>query len=195
MKLTKIDVAEAHIRAAVRLFFACEHPAPVYSLTCAAREILMTIGEKLGIVTLLHEYAADHGISLKEAIRRASPFANFMKHADRDPDAVLEGFEDDEIDPFLLIACKDFHKISGGMPVEAQVFEAWWHAAHTEKLSEAPRAMRELARLSIRVFPIGFRSATRDEKKRIGLARLLKAQDDPALRQKIRRVVELPEKR
>lgn len=194
MKLTKIDVAEAHIRAAVRLFFACEHPVPVYSLTCAARETLTTIGEKTGVVTLLHEYAADHGVSLKEAIRSASPFANFLKHADRDPDAVLEGFEDDEIDPFLLIACWDFHKITGGMPIEAQVFEAWWYAAHTEKLSEAPRAIRELARLSLRVFPIGFRSATRDEKKRRGLACLVKVRDDPALRMKIKRVVELPKK-
>ena len=195
MKLTKIDVAEAHIRAAVRLFFACEHPAPVYSLTCAAREILTTVGEKLGVLTLLHEYAADHGVSLKEAIRQANIFANFMKHADRDPDAVLEGFEDDEIDPFLLIACKDFGEITGGMPIEAQVFEAWWYAAHIEKLSDAPRAMRELAKLSIPVFPIGFRSATRDAKKRMGLACLLKAQDDPALQMEIKRVVELPKKR
>jgi hypothetical protein len=34
--LTKIDVAEAHIRAAVRLFFEGENPAPVYALANAA---------------------------------------------------------------------------------------------------------------------------------------------------------------
>ena len=47
MKLTKIDVAEAQIRAAVRLFFEGGHPVPVYTLANAAREIVATIGEQI----------------------------------------------------------------------------------------------------------------------------------------------------
>jgi len=192
MKLTKIDVAEAHIRAAVRLFFEDEHPAPVYLLTCAAREILTTIGDKLGVDTLLHGYATDKGISIREAAGRASKFVNFMKHADRDPDAVLDGFEDDEIDPFLMIACKDFVEITGGLPIEGQVFEAWWYAAHIEKVSDRPREMRERVKLCIKAFPYGFRSATRETKKQMELAMLLKVRDDPALQMEIKRIIEIP---
>jgi hypothetical protein len=45
IELTKIDVAEAHIRTAVRLFFEGCHPVPVYTLANAAREILTSIGK------------------------------------------------------------------------------------------------------------------------------------------------------
>jgi hypothetical protein len=40
MKLTKIDVAEAQICAAVRMFFGGGHPVPIYTLANAARERL-----------------------------------------------------------------------------------------------------------------------------------------------------------
>jgi hypothetical protein len=40
IKVTKIDVAKAHIRVAVQLFFEGEHLVPVYTLASAAREIV-----------------------------------------------------------------------------------------------------------------------------------------------------------
>ena len=57
LRLNKIDVAEAHIVAAVKLFFENGHPASVYTLASAAREILTTLGIKQGIETLLHQMA------------------------------------------------------------------------------------------------------------------------------------------
>src|ERR1700730_95189 len=63
---TKIDVAEAHIRTAVRLFFEDAHPVPVHTLACAAREILAALGEKLGIDTILHEAARLTGCRAQE---------------------------------------------------------------------------------------------------------------------------------
>jgi hypothetical protein len=53
VKLTKIDVAEAHLITAVRAHFRDEHPASVYLLAASAREILTTIGEKTGTRTML----------------------------------------------------------------------------------------------------------------------------------------------
>lgn|ERR1017187_2872019 len=50
--LTKIDVAAAHIRTAVRLFFEDSHPVPIYTLASAAREMLTFIGEKTGVETI-----------------------------------------------------------------------------------------------------------------------------------------------
>jgi len=52
MKLTKIDVAEAQIRAAVWMYFRGEHPVPVYTLANAAREIVPTNGEQVDIETV-----------------------------------------------------------------------------------------------------------------------------------------------
>ncbi len=53
LRLNKIDVAEAHIVSAVKLFFENGHPASVYTLASAAREILTTLGDKQGVETLL----------------------------------------------------------------------------------------------------------------------------------------------
>ena len=61
MKLTKIDAAEAHLITAVRCHFAGEHLASIYLLTASAREILTTIGGKMGIRTMLHGIAEATG--------------------------------------------------------------------------------------------------------------------------------------
>jgi hypothetical protein len=65
MKLTKIDVAEAHLITAVRLLFRGEHPASIYLLAASAREILTTIGEKSGRRTMLSRLAESTGKPLK----------------------------------------------------------------------------------------------------------------------------------
>jgi hypothetical protein len=44
VKLSKIDIADTPLRAAIRMFF---EDVPVHTLAGAAREILSTLGEKL----------------------------------------------------------------------------------------------------------------------------------------------------
>jgi hypothetical protein len=107
LELTKIDVAEAQIRTAVRLFFEEGHPVPVYLLASSAREILTTIGIKVGVETVLQELAEAHGVGLKEAIESSHRWANFFKHADRDATARIT-FKETEIDSVLFTACNDF---------------------------------------------------------------------------------------
>jgi hypothetical protein len=190
---TKIDVAEAHIRTAVRLFFEDAHPVPVHTLACAAREILTALGEKLGIDTILHEAARLTGTSVRDVKGKAHTFANFMKHADRDPTATLEGFSDADNGPVLFFACHDFGRVTGGMPVEAQVFEAWFFATTVKRVSDGGVRWQRLVKDSIKLFP-RVRSVPRAEKKQIGARVLARAMNDPALRMEFKRTVELPAK-
>src|SRR5258708_6675704 len=46
----------------------------------------------------------------------------FFKHARTDPDGVLEGFEEDEAQAVLYIACEDFYRLCGGDPIELKAF-------------------------------------------------------------------------
>jgi hypothetical protein len=57
MKLSKIDISEAQVCAAIHMFFDDAHPAPVHTLAAAAREILSTLGHKLRKKTLLDDLA------------------------------------------------------------------------------------------------------------------------------------------
>jgi hypothetical protein len=191
MRLTKIDVAEAHLVTAVRSLFRGEHPASVYLLAASAREILTTIGSKTGVRTVLHGASQNTGKKMGRLVEAAHEYANFFKHADKDPAAVLEGFSDADVDAVLFIACHDFLRIAKGQPVELQVFEAWWLATAHARVSEAPLRSQKVIRRCIQKFP-GIRAADRRKRQGIGLAALEKAYLDPNLIMEIEREVKLP---
>ena len=189
LRLNKIDVAEAHIVTAVKLFFENGNPVSIYLLASAAREILTTLGDKTGVKTLLHDMSGWKGEPLKETISKAHGFAKFFKNANSDTTAILE-FPEDEVDGILFIACHDFGRITGGMPVHAQVYELFFLAQSYKHVSKLSLRKQRIARNIIKAFP-GVRSAGRLEKKRIGLAVLEKALTDPGLQMEINREIKL----
>jgi hypothetical protein len=191
LKLTKIDVAEAHLVTAVRSHFRGEHPASVYLLAASAREILTTLGEKTGQRTVLAGLAETTGTPLNKLIALAHEFAGFFKHADRNPTAVLEDFSEQDVEVVLQVACHDFFRIAKGLPIELQVYEAWYYARAYDKVSDAPFRLQRIIRNCIQRFP-GIRSASHAEQKRIGLEQLEKVRLDPRLRMEILREVVLP---
>jgi hypothetical protein len=191
-ELTKIDVAEALIRAAVRLFFEGGHPVPIYALASSAREILTTVGEKTGVETILHSLAKRQGTPVKKLIDQAHEYARFFKHADRDPAAKIT-FSETEVDPVLVLACHDFGRVTGGMPIEAQVFEAWIYTLAWQRILDAPLRKQRVLKLAIKEFP-GVRTADRKRQKQIGLETLKRAERDPSLRMQIEREIKLATK-
>jgi hypothetical protein len=192
MKLSKIDVAEAQIQAAVRMFFEGQHPVPIFTLANAAREIVATIGEQTEVRTVQSDLAEQRGVPINELVKPLSRIANFFKHADRDADAYLE-FDEDDLEVVLQLACHDFGRVAGGMPLEAQIYEVWVTAIAFPSISKAPLRKRELLRRAIKYFP-GIRSADRAGRKRIGLTVLNQAMTDPGLRMRFKREVVLPRK-
>ena len=112
MKLSKIDVAEAQIRAAVRMFFEGQHPVPIFTLANAAREIVASIGEQTDVQTVQSDLAEQRGVPFKKFVQPLSRIANFFKHADRDADAYLE-FNEDDLEVVLQLACHDFGRVTG----------------------------------------------------------------------------------
>jgi hypothetical protein len=155
LKLTKIDIAEAQIKTAVRMFFEGGHPVPAYTLANAAREIVAKIGELIGVETAHRKVEAKHGKALEKQIVR---IANFFKHADRDPRATIE-LNEDYLELALDLACNDFARVTGGMPVEAQVYEAWINAVAFENISDVPLRNRHLIKNAVKLFP-GVREAS-----------------------------------
>jgi hypothetical protein len=190
MKLTKIDVAEANLSAAISLFFADAHPVPVHTLAAAAREVLSVLGEKLEADIFLKTLAENRDVSPQEYLSKATKPYNFMKHAHRDPTDVLE-FADEANDFMLFWACRDFVSVATGLPVEAQVFDAWFFATQVKRVSSGGLRWQESVRACIKLFP-RIRSASRPEKKQIALQVLSKAQKNPALRMQIERTIKLP---
>jgi hypothetical protein len=129
MTITKLDVAEREIVSAIQLLFDGGDPIPVYALAAAAREITTSLCEKRGVHSLVDAIQEDHPqMTRKQIHREASKHAAFFKHADRDPDGVIDSFDPAEADAVLWVACSDFGRRCGGKPVEADVFELWFYA-------------------------------------------------------------------
>jgi hypothetical protein len=194
MKLTKIDVAEAHICGAVRMFFEAAHPAPIFMIANAAREIVEQIGSHTDVTTAQEELARDRSLTVDDMLRPLKTVANFLKHADRDPTATID-IDDNNVEVVLQLACHDFGRVAGGMPIEAQIFEAWVYAVAFNDIAKAPLNRQKDIRHAISGFP-GIRSAPdRAAQKKIGLEVLTSAERDPLLRMKISREVVLPARR
>ena len=141
MHLTKVDVARQQLVTAIRLFFAREDAVSIYSLASNAWEV---IDELCRLATVESESLRTRShIDRSKDLKRDyinSPYRNFFKHADRDPDAVLSGFTERSPEAVLFLACEDYIRLNRASPVEVQVFQFWFIAMYPEKLSEGSSA-------------------------------------------------------
>jgi hypothetical protein len=107
MSITKLDVAEREIVAAVRLLFDGGDCVPVYVLAAAAREITTTLCEKRRIRSMFD--GLDDAFPEKTRTQMYNwvhAHAGFFKHARTDPNGVLEGFEEDEAKPSYTLPAR-----------------------------------------------------------------------------------------
>jgi len=128
----------------------------------------------------LLEYVSSGSLKVPAPVVVADPFAHpdTFKHADTDPDEVLKDFSDDLNDHVLIGATMDFGTLTSTKPMEIQVFQLWYFAAHPEKAARPDfDAIMEAAD---RQFP-GIASMDRKNKKRAGLRVLMAAMRDPEL--------------
>lgn len=153
MRLTKVDVAKAHIESAVDLCFNAGNPASVYLLAASAREILTTLGGLKNKRTMLHGISETTGATLKDLIAAAHKHANFFKHAVKDPEAVLDDFDVSHADDVLMIACADYARVSDQHFPHAIVYARWWLAINTETVSELPLRSQDDVRWILQQFP------------------------------------------
>ena len=91
----------------------------------------------------------------------------------------------------LEFACNDFARVAGGMPIEAQVYEAWVNAVTFKDFSDVPAHNQHLIlrAIGLGLFPRVREVSTRPEQKAIGLQVMKRALCDPSLEMKINRVV------
>jgi hypothetical protein len=161
-------------------------------LANAAREIVEHIGGHTEVTTVQEELATDRGLTIDGMLRPLKNIANFLKHADRDPTATIE-IEENDVIMVLQLACHDFGRTAGGMPIEAQVYEAWATTIAIRRVSDVPLRKQKLIRKAIAHFP-GIRSAGPAERRAIGLKVLNRTLQDPSLEMAISREVILPTK-
>jgi hypothetical protein len=90
LKIGKMEAARRQARAAVEMWFAGGDPVAIHTLVAAAHEILYDLCKSRGLNDQLFDSPAIKPGYRKRWTTILRTYPNFFKHADRDPDDVLE---------------------------------------------------------------------------------------------------------
>lgn len=134
--ITKEDAARRQLVTSIRLFFENRDLISIHTLAQCAFMVLDNVCEKRGFSRFIEHMVEVNPSSNEEQIYKlAATYRNFFKHADRDPDTFLQDFDDDCNDHILIIAVEDLARLTGKLPVEAQVFQLWYFSVYRERLN------------------------------------------------------------
>jgi len=178
MQITKLEAARRQLVIAIRLFFEDTDSVSVYALGHAAWEVLDALCRHRDLTRFRGEMAVANALSEAEIKRIANYGRNFFKHADTDPDALLDDFSDDRNDHVLLAATLDYGMLASTKPMEVQVFQFWYFAAHPDKALRP--AMDQIIEAGQKYFP-GIDKLTRKHQKEAVLRFCVAARRDPEL--------------
>lgn len=133
--ITKVQAAGRQIDAAIRMHFRQEDPLAVHTLAMAGFQVLRDLAQNRGL-----EHAVDSMIRPGKEARfwgAVNARANFLKHADRDPQDILTSFPELENDPRLMIASSYYELLGNPLTVAMRVLWVWYGSIHPDVLSEA----------------------------------------------------------
>ena len=126
-RFSKIEGAERLLKTSIQLFFDGGDMLSVHALAAGAHEVLHTLLLKSGIAeSYLRDNPSVRPEKRKELIALMNRTQNFLKHADRDPDHVLEYYKKET--PFWIHdAITMYARLNGSFKFRAFfLFNAWF---------------------------------------------------------------------
>jgi hypothetical protein len=154
--ITKTDAAERQLNTAIRLFFENRDHLSSYVLAVASREITdgviksrrsklyqrepARVGDPLKVHLSYREYleALIKPEFYKSSIKLFHKWQNFLKHADKDPDAEIEPFKTKLLALVIIFAIKNYVLLTQHWTTEMATFFAWFAVAEPQLVNLAP---------------------------------------------------------
>lgn len=140
--MDKLEVARRQLGTALWLFLEDREPLAVQSLASGAGEILDDLASQAGVESSsAHILRTNPQMNFADVKRLRNLYWNAFKHATsrrgtmREDQELLDAFSDKQNDAALILAWMDYHRVSGRLPVAAQVFQHWFFAVYEEKLA------------------------------------------------------------
>lgn len=133
MKIDKTTAANHQLTTAIELFFADGDPISIRTLLGSAWNILHDLLSKTNLESSrdwITQSFPQH--SPNQIIGILKDDWNFFKHADRDPDALLE-FDDSVNEALLMFAVNDFAQLTKATTFPMEIYQ-FWFIAKNEKI-------------------------------------------------------------
>jgi hypothetical protein len=132
--LSKLDAATRQLHLAIDLFFQDADPIGIHTLAGAAHGLLQDLlarrdGNRGGLAQTVH-VQPDHRQFVATMITEAR---NFLKHADRDPNGVLQ-FNSDWTDFLIFEAIRMHIELAGIVSSQSSFFLIWLSAKYPSVL-------------------------------------------------------------
>jgi hypothetical protein len=127
---TKAEAATRQLDEAIMLLFANHDSLAIRTLAAAAHGILADLLEfNLPGSSWRTKVVEDSGLPEKQAYAVLNSAQNFLKHADRDPDAEFS-FEDVENDHLIFLATLECGDVGHPLSFAMQTFQIWYFASY-----------------------------------------------------------------
>lgn len=131
--ITKLDAARRTLSVAIRLFFAKEDGVAIHTLAAAAQTAMRDLAknESAPVSSIIHDHPVVPENRRRAWISAINRSANFMKHADKDPDQSLE-FAKEEATTLILDASLVLTQLAGQVPPAVLAFLGWFAVKQPE---------------------------------------------------------------
>jgi hypothetical protein len=154
--ITKTDAAEHQLNTAIRLFFENRDHLSSYALAVASRELTDDVIQsryselyqrelaRLGDPQRVRlSYRDELKILMKPEFYKTfltldRKWQNFLKHADKDPDAEIEPLKTKLLALVIVWAIKNYIVLTRNWTIEMKVFFVWFAIAEPQLVKSAP---------------------------------------------------------
>lgn len=137
IKVNKIEAVRRQLDAAIRMLFANEDPLAIHTLSMAAFRILRDLAGKRDD-SYIHKVV---GSMIKPGMKKEfwkflhGP-SNFLKHADKDSEAILNNIDEKVNDFIILISCFYYKDLGYQYTPEMITLVSWCMALFPDFLRE-----------------------------------------------------------
>ena len=135
LKLSKLDCARRQLEMAIELYFMDRDPVSIHTLVGAVYQLLVDLNKHRGGNPLLMEADSLKGIVIpgkeKEVLRMMNKAENFFKHADNDPQDVID-FNPESNEMVLWESSITYSKLAGEQTPTIQAMNFWFQVRHPD---------------------------------------------------------------
>jgi len=131
---SKFEAASRQLDEAIGLLLADHDPLAVRTLTAAAFGLFADLVEHSKPDESWRSHLIqDSGLDKKQALAVINNAQNFLKHADRDPQALLS-FDESENDELIFLATLECGELAAPLTTAMKAFQVWYLALNPGRL-------------------------------------------------------------
>ena len=132
MSISKLEAAQRQLDCAIRLYFAGDDLLAVHSLSRAAFRILFDVYPKKSVDGFANDLA---GLIEELGWGEFNRIGNFLKHADSDPDQVIDEEYEAETQMGIGFAIILHHRLAKSFTPEMRAFDVWMKTTHPDQFN------------------------------------------------------------